>query len=258
MEKIGYLEIKITGSTGNIELKPDNYDIKEVVSVIEQAERLLFPGEKRERPLISYRLEDGSVKHIFKTSMQAIISFNAVLGQIEKSQNIDFLELNTAKAFETIQETAIKKNYAFEISTSLDDAKRLKIDPSTYYYRTSEHWADAEFYFYGKVTIAGGKEKASIHLYSDEFGTLTIQTPQEFLAQLKENLLYKNYVIRAKGKQNSETGEIDRSGLTFLELIDYSTKYDEKYLQILRKKAMSWLNNIDPDEWLKEIRGYDA
>ncbi len=258
MEKTGYLEIKITGSKGNFELNLDSYDIKEVISVIEQVESLLFPGEKRERPLISYKLEDGSVKHIFKTSMQAIIGISAVLGQIETSQNIDFLELSTAKAFETFQETAVKKNYKFEIGTSMDEEKKLMIDPSTFYYRTLEHWVDAEFYFYGKITIAGGKERASIHLYSDEFGTLTIQTPQDFLAQLKENPLYKNYVIRAKGKQNSETGELDRSGLMFLELIDYNKKYDEKYLQLLRNKAMNWLSNIDPDKWLKEIRGYGA
>ena len=32
--------------------------------------------------------------------------------------------------------------------------------------------------------------------------------------------------------------------------------YDEKYLKGLRDKAKnSWLGNINPDEWLKEVRG---
>lgn len=190
--------------------------------------------------------------------MQAIIGFGAVLGQIQSSQNIDFLELNTAKAIESFQENAVKKDYTFEISTSLNESAKLKIDSSTNFYRTTEHWSEAEFYFYGKITNAGGKDKANIHLVVEELGTVIIQTPQQFLAEREENFLYKTFGIRTKGKQNTETGEIDKSSLTFLELIDYNKKYDEIYLQNLRNKAKGWLVNINPDEWLKEIRGYDA
>lgn len=258
MEKKGYIEIKIIGSNGNIELKPDSYDIKEVISIIENAERMLFPGEKRERPLMTYMLEEGSVRNIFKTSIQAIIGFSAVLSQIESSKNIDFLELNTSKAIETFQETAIKKDYAFEISTSINNLLKLRIDSKTSFFRTKEHWAEAEFYFYGKITSAGGKEKASIHIFSEDTGTLTLHTPQEFLEKIETNLLYKTFGVRAKGKQNSETGEIDRSDLTFLELIDYNKQYNESYLKILRNKAKNWLKDIEPDNWLDEIRGYDA
>jgi hypothetical protein len=34
--------------------------------------------------------------------------------------------------------------------------------------------------------------------------------------------------------------------------------YDEQYLKKLRDKAKkSWLGNVNADDWLKEIRGYD-
>lgn len=258
MENIGYIEIIISGFKGKLKLTSDTFDIKELSEIIQQAEKLLFPGERKERPLISYRMDEGSVKNIFKTSLQAVIGFSAVLGQVEATHNIDFLELNTAKAFESFQETAIKKDYDFEIKTSIANSPTLKIDKSTFYYRTSENWVDTEFYFYGRITNAGGKDKANIHLVTEELGTLYIQTPQEFLAKSEENILYKSYVIRAKGKQNSETGEIEKQSLSFIELIDYNTKYDLQYLKKLRSKAMTWLNKIDPDEWLKDIRGYDA
>lgn len=258
MENIGYIEIIVSGVKGNFKLTPDTFDIKELSEIISQAEKLLFPGERKERPLISYKMEEGSVKNIFKTSLQIVIGFSAVIGQISTTHNIDFLELNTAKAFESFQETAIKKDYSFEIKTSIENSPSLKIDKSTFFYRTSENWVDAEFYFFGKITNAGGKDKANIHLVTEELGTLYIQTPQEFLAKAEENILYKTYVIRAKGKQNSETGEIEKQSLTFIELIDYNTKYDQQYLKSLRSKAMTWLNKIDPDEWLNDIRGYDA
>lgn len=153
---------------------------------------------------------------------------------------------------------AIKKDYSFEIGTSVSQSSKLKIDKSTFFYRTADHWVDAEFYLFGKITNAGGKERANIHLLTEELGTLYIQTPQEYLAKAEDNILYKTYVIRASGKQNSETGEIDKQSLTFIELIDYNLKYDEKYLKSLRTKATNWLNKIDPDDWLNDIRGYDA
>ncbi len=260
MEKIGFIEIKVTGTKGNLDLSPDNYDIREIISILEAAENLLFPGDKKDRPTISYGIEKGSIKHIFKTSIQYIIGFNAIIGQVSEVQNIDFLDLGTARAFENIQDIATKRNYVFNITTSLDNTHEVRIDKSTHFYRTEAIWADAEFYFYGKVTNAGGKDKANIHINTEAFGTLRIQTPISFLEQYNENLLYKTFGIRATGKQHSETGEVDTSSLVFIELVDYHPKYDENYLKGLRDKAkQSWLGKINPDDWIKEIRGgYDA
>lgn len=260
MDKIGYIEIRVVGSKGNLKLNPDNYDIREVISMLENAENLLFPSDKRDRPIISYQIEEGSVKHIFKTSIQFIIGFNAIIGQVGKTNNIDFLDLSTAKALENFQDIAAKKNYAFTIKTSVEESNELKIDRTTRLYRSEAVWVEAEFYFYGKVTNAGGKDKANIHLFTDDHGTLRITTPISFLEKYEENLLYKAFGVRAVGKQHSETGEIDSNSLKFLELVDYHPKYDEEYLKGLRSKAKkSWLGTINPDEWLKEIRGgYDA
>lgn len=260
MEKIGSIEIRITGSKGNLDLSPDNFDIRELITLLENAEDLLYSGDKKDRPTISYKVEEGSVKHVFTTSMQFIIGFNAIVGQINQSKNIDFLEIRTAKAFENIQDIAVKKDYTFNIKTSLAETNEVKLDKTTRLYRTEAIWADAEFYFYGKVTNAGGKEKANIHLSTEEFGIITIETPKTFLEDYKENLLYKSFGIRAKGKQHSETGEVDKSSLKFIDLVDYSPKYDEQYLKGLREKAKrNWLGAINPDNWLTEIRGgFDA
>ncbi len=260
MEKIGFIEIRITGSKGNLELSPDNYDIREIISILENAENLLYPSDKRNRPNISYKIEEGSVKHIIKTSIQYIIGFNAIIGQVNQAQNIDFLDLGTAKAFENIQNIATKRNYAFSIKTSIDNTNEVKVDKTTSYYRTEAIWVDAEFYFYGKITNAGGKSKTNLHILTDD-GSFIVQTPVSFFENLEENIIHKKlYGIRAKGKQHSETGEIDTSTLKFIELVDYQPKYDEQYLKSLRDKAKkTWLGSINSDKWLNEIRGgYDA
>lgn len=260
MDNKGYIEIRITGSKGNLDLSPEIYDIREIISILENAENLLYPGDKRDRPTISYKIEEGSVNHILKTSIQYIIGFNAIIGQVNRVQNIDFLDLSTANAFENIQDVAAKRDYVFSIKTSLENTNEIKLDRTTHFYKSEAIWAEAEFYFYGKVTNAGGKEKANIHVFTEQLGTVRIQTPITFLQQYSENLLYKTFGIRATGKQHSETGQIDTSTLQFVELVDYQPKYDEQYLKTLRDRAKkSWLSSINGQDWLTEIRGgYDA
>lgn len=256
MEKFGQIEIKVSGKVGNVEINSDNFDIKEVISILEIVDDLLYSGDKKNRPIITYNIQEGSVRNIFKTSIQYILSFNAVLGLIKSTNSIDYIDLNTANAIEKLQEFSIKKDISFDITTSIDETNHIHIDKFTDFKRTEVFWADAEFYFYGKITNAGGKDKANIHLLTEEYGTVRIQTPITFLEQQEENILYKSLGIRARGKQHSENGDIDFTNLEFLELIDYNPTFDENYLKNLREKAKSsWLTTIDPAEWLRQIRG---
>lgn len=228
--------------------------------MLESAEDLLFPTDKKNRPVISYKIEEGSVKHLFKTSIQFIIGFNAILGQVSQTQNLDFLDAPTAKAFENFQTSATKKDYVFAIKTSINDTNELRVDRTTSLYRSEAVWVDAEFYLYGRVTDAGGKDKANIHLLTDDLGIVRVETPKSFLEDYEDNILYKPFGIRVFGKQHSETGEIDKNSLKFVELVEYTPKYDESYLKKLRDKAKSsWIGIIKPDSWLRELRGgYDA
>jgi len=258
VEKKAYIEIRVKGRTGNIDISPDNFDIREIMSVIEQVEALLFPTDRSNRPTISYKMEQGSVRNIFKTSVQAVIAFNAIIGQVNANQNIDFLDLPTAKAIESFQESALKKDYSFSISTSLADSNELNVDKATHFFRNASYWADAEFYFYGKITNAGGKEKANIHVSTEDLGVIRIETPIEFLEHQESNILYKSYGVRAIGKQNSETGEIDKTSLKFVEIVNYQPNFEEVYLNKLIERASKRWNNVsDPDAWLRELRGGD-
>ncbi len=259
MEKFGNIEIRVLGNKGNLKLSPDNYDVKEIISMLQNIEDLLYPTNKKDRPIITYDIQEGSVKHIFKTSIQAIIGFSAILAQIQKTNSVDFLELKTAQAIENIQNFSYQKNYDFEIKTSVDNELTFKINTNSKFFRTENIWVDAELYFYGTLTNAGGKSKANIHLDTEEFGSLTITTEKDYLKEQEENLLYKKFGIRAIGKQNIETGEIDKRTLKLLQLIDFKPKYDDEYLNSLIHKAKGNWKGVNPDEWLNDLRGgYDA
>ncbi len=259
MDKIGDIEIRVVGRSGNLELSPDNYDIKHIASILQNIEDLLYPNNKKDRPLITYDIQSGSVKHIFKTPIQYIIGFSAILGQINETSSIDFLDLKTARAIENIQELSQHKNYEFQIKTSIKKDIELSINPSTKFFRTENTWVDAEFYFYGILKDAGGKSKANIHIDTDDYGYLAIETGQDFLMEQEENLLYKKFGVRALGKQNLETGEVDTKSLKLLELINYNPKFDSDYLSSLISKAKKSWTGVDANDWLTSLRGnYEA
>jgi hypothetical protein len=254
MQHSGTIEISVTGTKGNLPLTPDNYDIREIIEIIENVEALLYPNG-REGETVSYQIAEGSVRHSFRTSLRRIIELNAHLGELSRTQSIEFLEPKAKEAIETFQNLAIRYDYTFEITTSLHNTNQLRIDKTTHFHRSEALSVETEFYFYGKIISAGGKEKASIAIDDEELGIIKIQTPIDFLEHHSDNLLYKIVGIRATGKQNTETGEIDPSTLTFAELLDYAPKYDEPYLKALRDKAKTWIHGIDADTWLREIRG---
>jgi len=76
MDKFGQIEIRITGKEGNNPLTPDNYDIRDIKNMLENIEDILYPNKKKDRPVISYNIEEGSVKNIFKTSIQAVVQLD--------------------------------------------------------------------------------------------------------------------------------------------------------------------------------------
>ncbi len=259
MEKIGSIEIRVIGKSGNIDISPENYDIKYISSILLSVEDLLYPNNKKNRPLITYDIQAGSVKHIFKTPIQYIIGFSAILGQIAQSNSIDFLDLKTARAIESIQELSKKKNFEFQIRTSIKNDIELSIKPNTKFFRTENIWVDAEIYFYGELKDAGGKGKVNIHIDTDDFGYLAIETGQDFLMEQEENLLYKKFGVRAFGKQNLETGEIDTKSLKLLELVNYNPKFDSEYLSRLITKAKNSWSGVNTNDWLSSMRGtYEA
>ncbi len=256
MEKTGHIEIKVSGKKGNIEISPDNYDIKDLIELLQHAEALLF-AEKKGRPVITHTIEKGSVKHILTTSMQAVIGFNAVLAQIQSYKSIDFLEYPTAKAFEYFQETARKQGVEFDIITSVPNTAKVTIDIHSRFERSEEVWVEAEMYFYGMITNIGGKSNPNLHLDTKEYGLLTISAEKDVLAGLEKNPVFKNYGVRAFGKQNIKTGEFDKSSFRFIDIINYAPSNDDAYLNSLIKKASkSWAEVPDTDAWLKDLRGY--
>ena len=254
MDALGEIEIKVEGRVGAEELSPALVDIDEIREILTEAGDLLFPGLRRsQRPAISYEIVEGSVRHRFRTVMQTVIGFGAVLAQVEAEGQIDFLHERSAAAIESLQRLAVEKDY---VVTILANNSGLRIDRTTHYERDEKLWVDAEFYLYGELTNAGGKRSPNIHLDTEEFGVLKIATDKDYLKEADENLLYRKFGVRVEGRQNLRTFEMDRTSLKFVDLFEYEPAYSDAYLDGLMRKAESaWEKVTDPEAWLEELRG---
>ncbi len=255
-DKTGQIEIRISGRQGAFDLVPATYDVKHVIATLQHAEGLLFGSNKKERPLLTYDIQEGSVRHILTTALQAVIGFNAILGTVQQQGDIDFLQPETAQALEYFQSEARQHDYQVEVKTSVADTVTLVIDATTQYARTAASWVEAEFYFYGRITDMGGTSRPNIHLQTAEAGRVTLQTTQETLKQLEGNYLYREYGVRATGQQDLRTGEVNRQSLQLVDIVDYEARFDAHYLATLRRKAARNDWPQDPDTWLRELRGY--
>ena len=258
MNNLGTFVVHIQGSRGALKLSPTTYDITELREILSGIDDLLYPGQKKDRPLITYDLQEGSVRHVFQTGMQAIISLTAVLSQIQVSQSLDFLDQKTSQVIENLQHVSSARNYEIQLSTSQSSGSLLTISPATHWERTANTMVEAEFYFYGELTNAGGKDKVNVHLDTKEFGSLRLETSKDLLAEGSENILYRHYGIRAKGLQNIETGEFDKNSLKFVDFVNYSPRYDAEYLDGLIAKAEKNWAGIDAEAWLADLRGSDG
>jgi hypothetical protein len=135
----------------------------------------------------------------------------------------------------------------------------LRIDSAMHCERQEQVWVEAEFYLYGELTNAGGKSKPNIHLDTKEHGTLRISVDKDTLKQGQKNLFYRKVVVRAVGRQNLKTFEMDPSSLRLVELLDHDSDYSQSYLDaLLQRAAPAWAEVVDPDGWLQELRTLKA
>lgn len=79
MEESDKIEIRVIGRMGNDPLSPENFDIREIKSLFDVVETLLYPNQKNSRAPVTYSLETGSVRNIFRTTRQSAAAFIAIV-----------------------------------------------------------------------------------------------------------------------------------------------------------------------------------
>ncbi len=64
MNKFNHIEIRITSSKGNLELSPINFDIRKIISILENTENLHYPGDKIELADLYQQYDETYLKEL--------------------------------------------------------------------------------------------------------------------------------------------------------------------------------------------------
>lgn len=259
MEGQGNLYITIEGKVSDELLSPHNYDVREVMETLQLGLDVLFGGEKRGRPQVTYALEEGSVRHVFTTVAAIATVANAELQEAQNSGSLANMEPVRAKAVLAFQETAKKHNRTYTLGPS-KGATSLQVDSRTTFKAViPRRWYETEFYFYGQIEDWGGSSRSNIHLLTLDRGTITLASTRDYLSSIEQNLLYKSCSVRAIGLEDAETGDIDYDSLKVIEIKPYNrSNYDRQYLDKLSERtSKNWLGSVEnPESWLNQLRGY--
>ena len=256
MEEKGHISLKFDGVVNGKRLTPLDIDISEIKEIITDIEAFLYPtrSEKSERPLISYRIEDGSALHKFFLPLTGVLFFNGLIGEVNNRKAIDFLDFKRAEIIEKFQRVAKEKDLEITFSTSSSDTKELKITKDTNYFNVAPNFINTEFTLYGEVYQEGGMTP-NFHINTKEFGKLTVSATKEQILE-GEKRVYKIYGLRATGKQSLEN--MKPFDLKLDHFINYNPVFDKAELDILIAKATPNLSKIENvDNWLSVIREGD-
>lgn len=251
------LEIKIQGKRNDEPLTPATYDIRELKELLEHVD-LLMDRKGDKESLVSLEMREGSVVSSFMAPRSKVVTLQDVFDQLSEGFSISGMPDSVVKVLKFLQTKAKQKDWSFGLTTSLDEGSELVIDRNTRFEEDIDVWVDSEFHLYGKITNAGGKNTSNVHLETEEYGLLTITMDMSMLADFEGNMLYKHFGIRASGKENIQTGAMDKQSLRGLEIIYYDPTYNEEAMsERIKRSTPHWADVDDSIEWLRNLRGYD-
>lgn len=252
LEETGYIQIKVKNRADT--LKPQDIDISEVKDVISDIENFLYPtrSSKKERPKVSYDIEEGSIIHKFFLPITAVIYFQGLINAIEERDSVDFLDFKRASIIQKFQKKAIENDLTFIFNYSLAKDDGLEISYKTNYIITKPEFYETELYLYGEVYNEGGKNP-NVHVETKEYGNVTVYATKQQLKE-GEKRLYEIYGLKVSGKKSLSDGSL--SDLKLIEFIDYNPSYNESLLdKIITNASKKWKEINDVDIWLNDLRG---
>jgi hypothetical protein len=259
MDKRATFEICIQGQRLGKPLAPGALDVDEWRALLKHGRNLLYPESSgKNRPVITFDPQPGSVRVFLTTATAAVVQANALLARVHQTADLGILPARQAEAVRYFHKWARDHQFDIYLGEKGQAGQGLHLHPDLTFPPDEPAWVTVETYVWGKVIDMGGKTVTNLHLDTELYGYLTLSATEEQLARESKNRLYQRHQVHVRLFQNAYTGEYDTKSGVFLGFIDYPEESIDEYLARLVKQAAPYLAEIkDPDAWLREIRGYD-
>ncbi|MDX1942469.1 MAG: hypothetical protein SFU99_18035 [Saprospiraceae bacterium] len=259
MEKQKSIVFSLSGQIDGRLIKPDNIDINELVEFLDEVKVFILSDKnipKKDRTPITLKIEEGSLNIIVSLAMSFAVHIEADLELLKKTQRLQIANSKRAEIIEKWQQRTYKnESIEIKIVSPGDTFGEIIIDKNSKYFKMpDQEWLETELYLYGEIKDWGGIATSNIHIQTEEYQNITIDTPADVIKNEKENRVYKPAAIKVKALQNIYTGQI--KDVKFLDFISYSPTYNEDELNtLIQKGSKAWRGVEDTTKWLRKLRG---
>jgi len=221
----------------------------------------LVLGSLKAAPAEEIHAEISSGSYVLNVELPPVVYENLrhdldAIGQTGLADGVDPKRLEVVNRWQ--DETAEKKDVSYEISPDWQSPeKAFRIDHSHRLITPEPRpvWFATEKYLNGEITAAGGATQTNLHLRVPGYGRgLIVSATREQLKSLTIGRLYEDQMVRVRGEQRLDTGEL--RNLELIEFIEHRKAYDEGYIDaLIEKGTRRWADVPDGNAWLRELRG---
>ncbi len=257
MNNLKKMSFHIRGNLFEDRISPSNVSLPILKDFIEQVELFIKGKNRPNLAEIKTSIEDSSFAVTVYDNDEILNSAISDYIKVKESNSIDDIDSFRAEVIEKWQKQAKEAGgLIFEMNLSVGEnvISKLIINQTTEIKRKKSIWVDVELYLYGRVFDMGGKNNPNVHIELENGNTIKINSKASILAEVKENKLYKNQLLRIKAKQNYHTREIREERLVSFEM--YSPHFDpEEFEEISQRSTEFWESVSNPSKWVEEQRG---
>lgn len=239
-------------------LTPRNINLFQFNEFNNQVEQFLA-GIKRKSELghIGVNIEEGSYRLATVISIALASSVEADMSLLEKRQ--DCLDQIDAKRAEVllVWQAQSKKHADRSYGIRLDLRCSIELNAHTDYKLIQPPLVPVERYIIGTIVDVGGVREPNIHVRpeDDPKTIVTISADAQYLADQTTNLIYRTHLLRIRGRQRIDGGEMQDYQL--VEIVhSYKPHFDKAALDAAAEEGHKiWAEVQDAAAWVRSIRG---
>lgn len=247
------ITLALNDKTGGYEASPDRVPARVLASFSKEVADFLKGSGRAPGRQIDVSITKGSLALSSEDAASAPLFRDLRL--LEDTSDLSRIDSKRREVIEKWQRRARRlKDYSVHIaSTSIKAAVHIS-KTSNYRDLGTARLVNVERYIRGTIQGLGGLSSTSAVVLLPDGNRLNIRADKTLIERESVNRVYREAILRVRGKLNLETSELTDAEL--VSFVDYAPRFDNKDMETLVAKGRkAWSDVKDHVEWVRSMRG---
>lgn len=237
------------------QMHPHELDIQDLKDFLDAASKIMRPERKDKSETVSLDIVDNCITLKLATSSDRLTrNLQDRLISVKETRNLSIHPKPFRDGIFKLRDLASRIKQPISLGTSLAELDQIfLLDADTFLADNETNWFKTELYVYGNIRNAGGANP-NIHIETDYYGLLIVDTPRKILETLEENILYHELGLHVEAEQNIE-GQIKDKRARFIDFLDYAPE-ESTLLEDLSagRHQKDWADISNAVDWVRSLR----